>query len=426
MALSFEAFLYGMRQLESGGNYKAVGPVTKNGDRAYGKYQIMGSNVVRWAKQYLGRTITLEQYRNSEALQDELSEAVLRSYYNKYGADGAAAMWFSGSANPNSNASDGYLTVKQYVAKMNQKAQGYSGQQSSGGGGGGTPTIDRSVLAEQYGFMESLFNSIPELKTLFNKAVAGSWSADKFQAALRNTNWWKTHSDKEREYINKKLSDPATSNAEWTATRHKLQDMAAQLGVVGMSQSDMDALTYNMLALGWNDSQIKFQLGNLLTFSPEGGLAGAGGQFQMNMSNMAWSNGVKLDQDWYRIYYQGILRGTTTMEQAQQDIRNKAAALFPGFKDQIMAGMNVADIASPYLQGMSSILEINPADVDLFDPTIKSALNYKDKDGNTGAKPLWQFEVEMRQDPRWVKTANAREGLFGVAHKVAQDMGVLY
>src|SRR5688500_8767678 len=41
--------------IESGGRYNAIGPRTKNGDRAYGKYQVMGNNVPVWTKAALGR-----------------------------------------------------------------------------------------------------------------------------------------------------------------------------------------------------------------------------------------------------------------------------------------------------------------------------------------------------------------------------------
>lgn len=439
MALSFEAFLYGMRSLESSDNWKAVGPKTKSGDRAYGKYQIMGSNIPGWSRQYLGRSMTIQQYMSSEALQDELATAVLSSYYNKYGADGAAAMWFSGSPNPNSSASDGYLTVRQYVAKMNSLASKYSGgsggsswmpwDRNKGSGGGSTPSIDRNTLAEQYGFTAALLNSIPELKKLFDQAVSGSWSAEQFTAKLKNTNWWKTTSKTQREYILQSYNDPATWRRDRDTARFRINELGNQLGLFNVMNNPglIDFLVTGVTYHGWSDAELRYQMANFLMSPPEGGLAGAGGEFQMKTASMAWANGVKLDQNFYTDRYRSIVKGITTESQVQQEIRNMAAAMFPGFKDQIMSGINMADIASPYLQGMSSILELNPGELDLFDPTIKNALNYKDpKTGSVGAKPLWQYEVDLRKDPRWLKTNNAREGLLGVAHKVAQDFGVLY
>lgn len=449
MAISLEAFLYAITSNETGpykNPYGAKGPwiTYKNGrrDRAYGRYQIMGDNIPRWSKQYLGKTVSIDEYMASPDLQERLSRAVLTDYYNKHGARGAAAMWFSGSPNPNSNASDGHWTVRQYVAEMEKAAAKWKpGMGGSGGssavpwdwknkpGGGSTPGIDRAQLAEQYGFVEQLFNSIPELKSLFDQAVAGTWDAAKFIAKLKNTNWWKNNSKAQRDYIIASFNDPATWRRERDQTRFRVNELGAQLGFYNLmgNQQLMDWLVMGVNFHGWTDAELKYQMANFLTSPPEGGLAGAGGQFQMKMASMAWANGIRLDQNWYTTRYRNILKGISSEAQVTQEIRNMAKAMFPGFVEQIDAGVNMADIASPYLQGMSSILELNPGELDLFDPTIKNALNYKDpKTGSLGAMPLWQYEVNLRKDPRWTRTNNAREGLMGVAHKVAQDFGVLY
>jgi hypothetical protein len=51
-----------LSMLESGGDYNALGPVIRHGsmagDRAYGKYQIMGSNIPRWTQEFLGHQMT--------------------------------------------------------------------------------------------------------------------------------------------------------------------------------------------------------------------------------------------------------------------------------------------------------------------------------------------------------------------------------
>ena len=41
--------------IESGGRYNAMGPRTNKGDRAYGKYQMMGNNIPGWTRMALGR-----------------------------------------------------------------------------------------------------------------------------------------------------------------------------------------------------------------------------------------------------------------------------------------------------------------------------------------------------------------------------------
>lgn len=435
MAISFEAFFHGIQSIESGGNYRAVGPVVK-GNRAYGKYQVMDFNIPSWTQKYYGKRLTPQQFLNNPEAQETVARGVLSGYYKQYGPDGAAAMWFSGQSNPNSMKSDGHITVKEYVSRMNREAAKYSG--SGGGswmpwdkssGGGSTPSIDPTVLAEQYGLVKQLIDSVPELKNLFNKAVKEGWVAEKFQASLKNTKWWKSTSETQRQYLIKSITDPATHKRDWNTQFYRINEMGNQLGFfnIGGNKPLIDHLVYNVMYNGWSDAQLKYEMANFLMLSPEGGLAGAGGQFQMRMSQMAWANGISLDSGWYVGHYKNILKGVATEEQAARDIRNRAAALFPAFREQIMAGQNVMDIASPYITGMANILELNQGDLDLFDPLIKGALNYKDpKTGVTGAKPLWQWEVDLRKDPRWNATSNAREGLMAVGHKVAQDMGVLF
>lgn len=430
MAVSFEAFLASITQQESGGDYGAVGPWIK-GDRAYGRYQVMGANIPSWTAKYYGKRLTAQQFLNDPAAQDAVVRGELKGYYDTYGPEGAAAMWYSGQSNPNKTY--GNPPVYKYVQEVMSRASANPNASLSGGGGstaknsGGT-AIDQNVLAEQFGLVKQLIDSVPELKRLFDQAVKGGWTADKFKASLSNSDWWKSHSEKQRQYIIKGFTDPASLMDDQENALYKVNELGAQLGVANLATSGwpVNSLVYGILYEGWSDAELRYRMADMINYAPEGTLAGAGGEFRNKMAGAAWANGVKLDSDWYLNYYRNIVKGVSTEQQALQDIRNKAAAMFPGFKDQIMAGQNVIDIASPYIQGMSSILEINPSTVDLFDNTIMSALNYKDNKGVTGAKPLWQFEVDLRKDPRWVKTNNAREGLFGVAHKVAQDFGVLY
>lgn len=84
----------------------------------------------------------------------------------------------------------------------------------------------------------------------------------------------------------------------------------------------------------------------------------------------------------------------------------------------------MADLASPYMQSMGNILEVNPGELDLFNPTIRKALQATDDKGQPTSKPLWQFENELRKDPRWLKTKNAQDSLLSAGHQVLSDFGL--
>lgn len=87
--------------IESGGKYDALGPVTKDGDRAYGKYQIMGTNVGPWTKEVVGREMTPQEFAANPQAQDAVFNAKFGSLAQKYGPEGAARAWFAGEGGMN-------------------------------------------------------------------------------------------------------------------------------------------------------------------------------------------------------------------------------------------------------------------------------------------------------------------------------------
>lgn len=106
---------------ESGGNYAEVGPVTRTGDRAYGKYQVMGNNVPEWTKQILGHEMTPQEFLRDPAAQEKVFQTKFGQYTQKYGPEGASKAWFAGEGgmhNPNAKDSLG-TTVSAYAQKFN-------------------------------------------------------------------------------------------------------------------------------------------------------------------------------------------------------------------------------------------------------------------------------------------------------------------
>jgi hypothetical protein len=108
--------------IESGGKYDALGPVTKTGDRAYGKYQVMGSNVGPWTKAHLGQEMTPDAFLANPQAQDAVFKGQFGQYAQKYGPEGAARAWFAGEGGMNDpNRKDQLGTsVAQYGQKFAQ------------------------------------------------------------------------------------------------------------------------------------------------------------------------------------------------------------------------------------------------------------------------------------------------------------------
>ena len=78
-------------------NTTPSGPKQQSGDRAYGRYQVMGSNVGPWTQQVLGQAMSPSDFLNNPQAQDAVFKAKFGQSLQQYNnpAD-AASVWFSG------------------------------------------------------------------------------------------------------------------------------------------------------------------------------------------------------------------------------------------------------------------------------------------------------------------------------------------
>lgn len=100
------------------GNYLTIGPPTRNGGRAIGKYQVMDYNVSSWTARACGQRMTPYQFRASPDCQEKVFENVFGGYVKSCGSyAGAASKWFSGKCAIGSGG-DGYTSISSYVQKF--------------------------------------------------------------------------------------------------------------------------------------------------------------------------------------------------------------------------------------------------------------------------------------------------------------------
>lgn len=99
------------------GDYGAVGPRTRSGNQAYGRYQVMDFNIGPWTQQALGYSMTPQQFLADPAAQDAVFDHIFGGYVDRYGNEGAARAWFTGS--PTGTGSDGYTSADTYVRRFN-------------------------------------------------------------------------------------------------------------------------------------------------------------------------------------------------------------------------------------------------------------------------------------------------------------------
>ncbi len=279
-------------------------------------------------------------------------------------------------------------------------------------------------LAASYGWAYGFLNSNKELKSLFKKAVDGSWTPDKFQAELRDTKWWKTTSDTRRQAQVTKNTDPATWKATIEAAKIQVMQLAAEIGAA-IPSSKLTTIATNMVESGMDENQLRYALGEYVTFTKDGTLKGEAAMHEYTMKQYAREMGVSISDETIKNQAQRIVRKIATTQDFQDEIRQNAKDMFPAYADQIDAGITIKDIAGPYMQMMQNELELPDASISVLNPLIKRALNGLDANGKPGGVPLYTFQSQLRSDPRWKQTKSAQDNIMKVGTDVLKSMGLI-
>jgi hypothetical protein len=287
------------------------------------------------------------------------------------------------------------------------------------------PSLNQDELAQQYSLTSGMINAFPELKVLFDQAVREGWTSDKFQAKLRNTEWYKTRSDTQRKAAIMQYQDPASWGQLWNTTQSHVRDLMADMGADANNWEQINAAASKIIWDGYNDNQARDFLGQYIVFGSSGLAGGKAGAAQQELNTYAYQMGVQNADWWQQDAIRNIMRGQKTVQDYKNEIMTQSIAAFPGLEKQLRAGSTLADLAQPYTQSMSQILEIPSGNINMFDPTIRNALSYRDPSGTAASKPLWQFQNDLRGDERWKKTQNAQDAAMGTAHSVLQSFGMV-
>lgn len=291
--------------------------------------------------------------------------------------------------------------------------------------GMGVNSPNMNQANQNVGLIKAFIQNDPELQNLYSEAVAGSWTQDKFINELHATQWWGTHSDVVRQNLTVKSTDPAAWNQTVVNDRAKIQEMATKLGVPLTSDS-LSNVTNTAALFGYNDAQIQGMLSGYLKDVQGGWFGGYAGQVQLAIKEYAADQGIPVSDDYVNRNVQSIVAGTQSLNAIRATIATQAASAFPAFADLINKGQTVGEMAVPYANALSQILEQNPNSVDLYNPLLRQALQYKDpKTGAPAVKQLSDYEKDLRQNPLWFNTNNAREGMMSTAQAVLGDMGVI-
>ena len=275
--------------------------------------------------------------------------------------------------------------------------------------------------------------SDPQLWSLFQRASnfkKGQYSTEEFQARLMETDWWKNNSESAR----RGLAAKAIGGADWEAMlqegRNVIQQEASTMGQT-VDKALLDTLAEDYVMGGWDQADRRQTMRNaILNKGQTGGqgdsLAGQAGDLQQQIMEIAAANGMKISREYAESAARSVQMGLSTEEDWLRTTRQQAASMWgPGWSDKIMAGVDARELATGYVNLMAQEFGILPDQIDLNDPYIRKAMTGVDANGNAAPQSLFDFQQQLRHDPRWMRTKQAEDKISDIGVQVLKQFGFM-
>jgi hypothetical protein len=222
------------------------------------------------------------------------------------------------------------------------------------------------------------------------------------------------------------LSTDALNNPDVAASAQSLANIIRSVQRTatkyGISLSDTEAknLAAQSIKQGWDAATLGEEVAR------KGRVEGVTGETAKAIDDLreyANAYGIQYNDDWYASATKSVLEGRESLETFQNTIRDVAKSRYGGFASQIDAGLTTKQAASPYIQSMATILELDPNSIGLNDPTLTKALTAVNEQGVPAVVPLWQFDRDLKNDERYKYTKNAQNDYVGTGYEVLQTLG---
>ena len=289
--------------------------------------------------------------------------------------------------------------------------------------------LSREQLAALYGYTSRQMNLDPSFKAIFDDAFTEQWTGDvgkaKFISRMQDTEWFRTNSKQVRDYLSA-ATDP--TSADFIDLQNQSREYVRKTAMakgVPIDDARLEELSEDSLMGGWGDPSRAYLLERAIVGSTAtGDYTGEIKATASGLAAMAMANGVKMSDNYFQSAAKSVASGLSGVDYWENQIREQGASTFPVFAEQIRLGMNVADIASPYLRTMAETLDLNVNEIQLDDPTIMGALTNYNEQGKPYAMNLGEFKQRLRERPEWKDTDQAQNDISSITSSVMKMFGL--
>jgi hypothetical protein len=309
------------------------------------------------------------------------------------------------------------------------------------------------LARKEYGYIDTIFQTVPELKKLLTKAVKNKYEAKQFQQELTSTNWFISTGDvmqkrgfemrQYNELVNKINSENVGKTPEEinAIVATQLPDSKYARGVESVKNSiKAQALSRNLKYTeeelnswakeiyngGYETDQnfIKIYLNTKGTFGVGKEATGVGATNINAIRDYAGSQGFDLEKDFNAATIQGWqqrLDMGDSIAAIKKEIETRAMIGQPPSVQNLMRsqGLTLTDIYNPFVERAKN--RTGNMNLTFKDPWFaKNIFNDKGEIDN-----YFEFDKKLMTHPDWEYGPEAKEKVSGSALRILQDMGLM-
>lgn len=296
------------------------------------------------------------------------------------------------------------------------------------------PVKPKQYLAE-LGFALNLINSDPSLQ---------KWIVDVRNYMKKNDNrvptpyeldglkqgidWFERYNS-DQELARMAQQDPrrkADFDRSLELKKESIRAIAKQTGVE-LDEGFLSGLALDSRLDNLTTEEIKQRLAPIVeqTIIAGGDLGGDSAEFERTIVQWADRNGLALSGNTIAKYVAAGTSGASSIDDIKNDLRKTyLSGSYPAWSDRIMQGEDPADIAAPYKERMSRLLEVDSAEIDLNDELLQKAMQGVGADGKPSIVPLYSFDRQIREDERWQYTDNAMDVYANAGSNILKMFGL--
>jgi hypothetical protein len=329
------------------------------------------------------------------------------------------------------------VTSSKTSGTTSSTTSGTTTKPSGSGSSSKTPEADK-IKTAWVGYLDATFKTLPkeykgQIDKLLATAKAENWQEGTFTEALKQTKWWQETLPSLRAFFIE-THDPRNAGTFAESLNINTANVAASLEKLGIRAQQVDPVTGKVvdnaktiqgiameaMKNGWTDVQIQQHLGdNAQLLFTGGGIIGSSVD---NIKKQALNYGISIDNNYLDTIQRSLLDPTDGRDTQYylNEMKAQAMDLYKPFASSIKEGRSLYEVTNSYRNQMATLLEVDSTNLTWKDLMAKVV------DPTTGnARTFADFNKQVKQDPLWQYTKNAKETYSNTALDLMKQFGFM-